>query len=176
MTSALDWSHTTSTIGERGITETRTASPEELAEIARALDIVSAERFTATYEIKTLRKGHFRLKGTLEADVTQACILSLEPVQRQHAEDYSIELRPEADADDPEPTEGEIEILSLPDVEIYHDGRIEVGTLLVEILAAALDPYPKREGAEFDWVDPKAKGDDGKVNPFAVLAKLKPKD
>ena len=31
------------------------------------------------------------------------------------------------------------------------DGRIDLGTVVYETLATSLDPYPKREGASFDW-------------------------
>ncbi len=50
--------------------------------------------------------------------------------------------------------------------------RIDVGRIVYETLSAGLDPYPRKEGAEFDWADPKT-GVADSANPFAVLKKLK---
>ena len=91
------------------------------------------------------------------------------------SERFSVELFPASEAaetkDDPE----EQEVLSTPDIEPYEDGRIDVGAIVYEHLSAALDPYPRKEGVEFDWVDPKIAADPTAVSPFAALAKLKPK-
>ena len=67
---------------------------------------------------------------------------------------------------------GDREVSSIPDTEPMTDGRIEAGKLIYEILSAALEPYPRKPGVEFDWVDPKLK-DAGDQGPFAALAKLK---
>ncbi len=101
--------------------------------------------------------------------------MSLEPVAEHISESFEIEFVPEG-TEEPDLPEGELEILAMPDVEQYADGRVEAGRILVELLASALEPYPRKENTEFNWSDPKDKEPAAKENPFAVLAKLKPKD
>ena len=67
----------------------------------------------------------------------------------------------------------EREILSEPEIEPLRDGRIEVGRVVFETLAAALDPYPRRADAAFEWTDPRDAGGAEKASPFAVLRSLK---
>ncbi len=58
----------------------------------------------------------------------------------------------------------------------YGDRQMPVRLAFVfGLLSAALPPYPRKPGAEFDWVDPKA-ADPSQASPFAELAKLKPRD
>jgi hypothetical protein len=54
------------------------------------------------------------------------------------------------------------------------EGRIDLGPVIYESLATALDPYPKREGARFRWAEDEGKeAETAKTGPFAALAALK---
>lgn len=175
MTALRDWTHETAEIGDRMLSRTRKATPEECTELARELDILACESASVDYTIKSLGKDRYRFSGTLDAAVAQACVVSLEPVPARISETFSIELGPQEALGDEAPPSGDREILSMPDVEPIEDGRIDVGTMVFGMISAALDPYPRRTDAEFDWVDPKIKAEPEAANPFAVLAKLKPK-
>ena len=176
MTRALDWVHLASTIGERGVSETHEVGPEDRHELARMLDILSCGALKVSYKLAPLKADRFRLTGSLDAKVTQACVVTLEPVPSVLEERFAIELYPAPEAPAaPVGKEEEQEVLSTPDVEPFENGRIDVGALVYELLSASLDPYPRKEGVEFDWVDPKTAADPGAVSPFAALAKLKPK-
>lgn len=169
--SPLDWVHPAASAAHETISVKRSATSAEREAIARDLDILACKRLDVRYSITAKGKsGHLLVKGAIEADVAQACVVTLEPVPQQISETFEIELVPEG-AEEPELPEGEQEILAMPDVEPYREGRIEAGRIVVEILASALEPYPRKDGAEFDWTDPK--GEVAKENPFAVLAKLK---
>lgn len=170
MTALRDWVHPLNEIGPEGRSEKRSASSEELVELARELDIVACERLAAEYKITPLGGGRYSFTGTLDANVTQACVVSLESVAARIQEDFAITLVPEGTAEDEPVVAGDREVSSIADTAPILDGRIEPGTLIYEVLSAALDPYPRKQGAEFDWVDPKAAADEG---PFAALAKLK---
>jgi uncharacterized metal-binding protein YceD (DUF177 family) len=176
MTALRDWTHETAEIGDRMLNRSRKATPEECIELARELDILTCESVSVDYTVKSLGKDRYRFAGTLEAAVTQACVVSLEPVPERISETFSVELGPpEALDEEDAPATGDREILSMPDVEPIDDGRIDVGTLVFGMISAALEPYPRRTDAEFDWVDPKIKAEPEAANPFAALAKLKPK-
>lgn len=172
MTALCDWVHPVHQIGPEGTSVTRSATADELIELARELDILACDRLTATYKIKPLSGGRYAFSGTLDADVTQACVVSLEPVPARIGEEFAVTLAPPAALEDEPLVAGDREVSSIPDTAPIVDGRIEAGDLIYEILSAALDPYPRKAGIEFDWVDPKFK-DAGNEGPFAALGKLK---
>lgn len=54
------------------------------------------------------------------------------------------------------------------------DGKVDLGPVLYEGLATALDPYPRAKGVEFAWADPAGAGEEAPaVGPFAALKQLK---
>jgi hypothetical protein len=172
MTSPLDWTHAAAAIGDGGHREERRATPVEREAVARALDIPSCETLTARYEIEPLGEGRFLMRGEIEADVTQACIVTLDPLPAHLADRFTVELRPADDVGHDDEA-GERAILGGEDVEPIEDRRIEAGRIVFEHISAALDPYPRKPGAEFDWRDPKAEEDAKAGGAFAALAKLK---
>ncbi len=119
--------------------------------------------------------GRLRLAGQLQADVTQTCVVTLEPVDAQLDVPVEIEFWPAALVAEMERNAEELGNHGLLDwPEAVVDGRIDLGPVIYETLATALDPYPKRPGTSFDWsqVDPEA-ASEGKSGPFAALAALK---
>jgi len=164
----LDWTIETTAVPDRGLKGSRSASEAERTALAEALGIMSCDALEATYQIRALGEGAFRLEGGIDAAVTQACVISLEPIAGRVAEAFSVEFRRDV-AD--QPVEEEAEILAAPDVERLEHDRIALGRIVYEALAAGLDPYPRKDDAAFDWTDPKLV--EGAGNPFAVLKKLK---
>ena len=133
----------------------------ECAAIAERLDILSIESMTADLELFRDLTGDVNMVGRIVADVIQACVVTLEPVG-QHIDTpiyQRFSARPEEDeGDDEDPVEPIVE------------DTIEVGDVIVQNLALALDPYPRAPDAEFEEVDDEA----GKpTGPFAVLAALR---
>ena len=172
MGGVLDWNHATTEVAESGTKVARQATPEERLRLADELKLLGCDRLAVSYVVRPFGMGRFRLTGTLNADVTQACIVTLEPVPSKidtvvEVEFWPPDLQPDA-------PNAEVEILKAPEIEPIANGRIDVGRVVFESLATALDPYPRQSGARFDWEDPLQR-DGGKANPFAVLAKLKDK-
>lgn len=175
---ALDWVHQTTDIPESGRRFERAATDAERAAIARDLDLVGCTTLTVTYQIRALSGGRYRVEGRIAADVVQSCVVTLEPVAGRIDEPFDVTFSP--DADEQRAGSSEREILSEPDVEPLSDGRLEVGRVAYELLASALDPYPRKPGVDFAQIAPHAvlPGNDDAAdapNPFAVLAKLKDK-
>jgi len=173
MTFSLEWTHGTAELGELGRSETRHASADELTALASALEILSCERLYARYEIAALGQGRFRLSGELEADVTQACVVTLDPVPGHIHEHFAVEFWPKQEP--PSDAAGERAILTGADVEPIEGGRIDAGRIVFEHLSAALDPYPRKPGAEFRWDEAQGEAGAPAESPFSVLAKLKEK-
>jgi uncharacterized protein len=150
----------------------------ERARLAAFLKIERLDRLTFKYLIAPLSEDRFRLTGELSAELLQLCVVTLDPVAERLQEAVSLECWPqeqiealarEAKAIGPEalPEDPPVPIL---------DGRIDLGALAAEIFASAINPYPRKHAAEFDWQDPKLAEPGRPDSPFAGLAKLKSKD
>lgn len=174
---ALDWTHLTTEIPQSGRHAERQATAAERTAIAEQLDLVDCRSLTVTYHIRALSGGRYRVDGRIAAEVVQACVVTLEPVVGGIDEPFDVTFIP--DGEPQQAGSSEREILSEPDVEPLCDGRLEVGRVVFELLASALDPYPRKPGADLAEVAPPSllAGDVGAAtpNPFAVLAKLKDK-
>jgi uncharacterized metal-binding protein YceD (DUF177 family) len=170
MDAILDWKHDTRAIPEMGLPVTREATPAECAAVAAALQLVACTRLVARYEITPAAAGRFLLNGSVDVTVTQACVVTLEEIQRRYTAPLDLEFWPaEMLAED---EESDIDPLGA-DREPIEEGRIDVGRIVYEELASAIDPFPRRDGAAVDWED---KEGAARTHPFAQLARLKRSD
>ncbi|MBB4304807.1 uncharacterized protein GGD81_003871 [Rhodobium orientis] len=152
---------------------------DTLARIAAAFGIVAVDAFAAELTVRPFRRNGASLKGRLEADVVQSCVVTLEPVPQHLDEDIDLTFLPPEDAARRKP-EDELDID--PDAEdppeILEHGRIDLGTVLLEHFALGLDPYPRKEGAFLpeEEAGDAAGRDDPPPSPFAALKRLKSND
>ncbi|MBC7832546.1 MAG: DUF177 domain-containing protein [Hyphomicrobium sp.] len=172
MSEALNWSYRTAEIPESGLRQTRAATEAERAQAAAALDVVSCEHIEAEFNIRAIGKGHYRLVGNVAARLTQSCVVTLDPISQRAEGSFDVEYWPSVEL--PERGEEEVEALGAAEIEPIEHGRIDVGRIVYETLSAAIDPYPRKAGAEFaaDAGNPPA----GESGPFAALKKLKELD
>jgi len=151
------------------------ATQAEMDAIARMLDLVALEALTFLYRLDHGGGGRLHLTGRLHANVTQACVVSLDPVEASLDVPAEVEFWPaalieelERSAEEP----GSLGLLDWPEAVV--DGRIDLGPVIYETLATALEPYPKREGVSFDWSQgPSEEAGSAESGPFAALAALK---
>ena len=150
------------------------AESDELAELARFLDVDRIDRLSLAGFISPAEGGGWRVRGRLVAKLEQSCVVSLALVRARH--DAEIErLYLPADRLVPE-----------PEVQISHDDQdapdpftdsIDPAQFAVESLALMIDPYPRTEGAEPDRRIFAAPGitplSDEASQPFAGLVDLK---
>ena len=169
---SLAWTEAAAEIPDGGLALDWLASSNELAALAADLDIVGVDRASLKGRITSRGDGRYRLYGTLEAQVVQACVVTLEPVTGRIVVPLDLELMPEealatvADAD-PD-AQDEVEA---PIVEPIRNGIIDVGEIVYQEIAAALDPYPRASDATLDRTEA-GPSDDEVTNPFAKLKKL----
>lgn len=157
-----------------GLIETTEA---ERARLATFLSIESLDSFAFRYHLAPTSSGRFLLTGKIDARLTQLCIVTLEPVSEHVEEDVALECWPQDQIEGEGEEDSETVPDALPDdppVPIV-EGKIDLGALAAELLASAINPYPRKEGVEFEWEDPKDVGADKLQSPFAELAKLKMK-
>ena len=169
----LTHSYNLARLGNAGDQVHFAADADNRAAIARWSGVVSVEKLEARVEIRKISATRFGLTFHLVADVTQSCVVSLEPVAGHIERDFERELHfagavrhkvPESAPElvlDSGPEEGPEEITSL-----HYDLAVPV----LEEYALSLEPYPRRPGVEFGVkTDPEAPPE----SPFAVLKGLK---
>jgi len=170
MSEALDWTYRVAEIPDGGLRVTREASEAERTHLIEALGILGCQRLVAEFTIRAIGKGHYRLAGKVAGELTQACVVSLEPVAQSVEGSFDVEFWPEGSL--PEAGEEEIGALGAAEIEPVVHGRIDAGRIVFETVATSLDPYPRKPGAIFeaDAVEDSELFDAG---PFAALRKLK---
>jgi len=150
-----------------GLSRRLAPDAEASRRIARALDLQALENFVADIEVRPADDG-WVLSGRVAAHAVQSCGLTLEPLPVDIARAFSIRLVESA----PEPETDEIDLSpDEDDVDVVEDGRIDLGQYAVEQLSLALDPFPRKPGAEF--VQPE---EPAEISPFAALKALKDRD
>ena len=116
------------------------AAPEERAALARRLGLLSLERLAARVSWRRQAGGVICLEGELEAALSQSCVVTLEPVEAQIAERFVRYFVREA-------SKAEAEVMVDPEAddppEPLVDGVVDLGEIVAEQLALALDPYPR---------------------------------
>jgi hypothetical protein len=172
MLGELAWEHAVQDIPEAGLAVERSATAEERNEIARALDLLGCRSLTARYALTPRGAGHVQLSGSLWAEVEQTCVVTLEPLVNDVAADFNVDYWPETDM--PEPSSGPVDMSDEPDLEPIVAGRIEVGRVVFQSLAGAIDLFPRKPGVTFEAPEPEGDGPNPD-SPFAALAKIKNK-
>jgi hypothetical protein len=153
------------------------ASEAECKALAADLGIESLASLTFDYRLHPIACERFRLTGRLDARLTQLCVVTLEPVAEHIDEEFSLECWPQDQIEaageeaEAEPVYGELP--EEPPAPIIN-GKVDIGALAAEIFASAINPYPRKDDAEFHWEEPKEAGAPAS-GPFGGLAKWKPR-
>lgn len=171
MLDELGWEHGVQDIPETGLAVERSASPEELAAIARSLELLGCRSFVARYVLTPRGGGHVHLAGSLKAQVEQSCVVTLEPLLNDVAADFKVDYWPETEL--PEPSGGVVDIDDEAELEPIVAGRIEVGRVVFQALAGAIDLFPRKPGVTFE--PPPGAADGHPESPFSALARMKDK-
>lgn len=143
------------------------ASEAERIDVAGFLGLDRLDGLTVAGRIDPSGKDEVRLSATFVADVVQTCVVTLEPVATRIADtlDRTYALHPRG--------EPRREVDLAPEAEdppdLAEGGVVDVGAAVVEAVALAIDPYPRKPGAVLEY-RPDEQPDPG---PFAALAKLK---
>jgi uncharacterized metal-binding protein YceD (DUF177 family) len=165
----LGWTTDVTDVPANGMEVKRVATDEERAAVAKTLELLSCDQLTATYRVRRGAGEGYNVRGKFTADVIQACVVTLAPVYDTINQEFAVEFHPaSALVDD---AIGATDLDSEVDMEPIDGTTLSIGRVIFEELAAALNPYPRRPGAEY--VAPSGTAATAKPNPFAVLEKLK---
>lgn len=146
-------------IGRAGRAMHLSASEAAREKIAKRLKTPSVDRLEGDLHVSATRDD-VTVSGRLVADLTRECVASLE-LTPEHVEE-TFELRLLRAAPDAEPEDGDWDA-----PEVLEGGDIDVGEILVQQLALAMDPFPRKPGAA-SLAD--SFGKVGIISPFAGLA------
>ncbi len=139
------------------------ANEAQRQRLAAVHGLESVERFVAEMLVAPWKRNGVRVDGRVEADVTQACVVTLEPLAAHIDEPVSAIFLPEDSRLGREGFgEGGEIVLSVdgPDSPETFDGEsIDVGALAEEFFGLAIDPYPRKPGAESPMTPPAEEGD-----------------
>lgn len=168
----LDWVYEADQVPPGGIEIKRTATDDERAAVAQALNVLSCNSLRLQARLKRAPDSGYRLRGKLTADVVQACVVTLAPVLETVVADIAVEFRPPEDAR--EAAGGVIDLDAESDIEPMDGTSIPVGRITYEELVAGLNAYPRRPGASYNPLE-EARPAHSTAGPFAILSKLKDK-
>jgi uncharacterized metal-binding protein YceD (DUF177 family) len=156
-------------IGPEGVSLEIEADPGEREALARRFGLASVDRLTASVSVSPLSRKLFRVEGRLEGEVVQTCVVTLDPVPARLTETFSalfgeggpgLAALLAAEEDTPEPIQG---------------GAIDLGETVAQHLSLALDPYPRKPGAQLaeGYGQAAGAGAEPRQSPFAALGALK---
>lgn len=158
------------------------ATAAERAALTKRFDLKELKSLKGTATAKHWRRLGVALEGRFEAEVVQACVVTLEPVPVKLNEKFKVHYLPaemleEAVGGPGSEREIIIDTDSEEPPEPIEAGHIDVGEMVAEQLALALDPYPRKPGVSVDEAPASEPvKEEKRPNPFAVLEKLKKKD
>ncbi len=151
------------------------ATAGECAALARRFGLIAIAGLRASGGLRRSDRGRVRLRVTLEAAVTQTCVVTLDPVANRIEEDLDILFEPERRAS------AVLDIAFDPasDREPLAGDSLDLGEVIAEELAVALDPYPRKPGVAVE-IGPGGSGGRGREpppgGPFEALAALRRKE
>jgi uncharacterized metal-binding protein YceD (DUF177 family) len=164
---------------EKGLELVLEPAAAERDRIAAWLGIEALDHLKVVVRVTRGGSGRFSYRGHFEADVVQACVVTLEPVPSHIEEDIdrSFQLAPAVahparrsrkPAIPPVVAIGDLEAEG-PD--LLESPVVDLAAPVLEELSLSLDPYPRKAGVAFTQPEEAPAGPAD--NPFAVLGKLK---
>src|SRR5262249_37897769 len=137
----------------------------------------SLESLTATVRLKRRGEDHYIYEARFDADLVQACVVTLAPVPAHLTGEFrrDFRVRPKSQARRRKALESAppaVELTGSEDDEEdwLDEPLIDVAAPILEELTLALDPYPRAPGAAFETPQEERAAPD---SPFAILERLK---
>ncbi len=151
------------------------AQPAERAALARRFDLAALDRLVAEGSVEAVPGGLFEVQGRLRAEFSQRCVVTFEPVPATIDEEFRrLFTREVAPPAQPGGAEVEIDLDAVDDLpEPLGENGLDLGEVVAEEMAVALDPYPRAPNADAVLAEVAAQAGEEDRGPFAVLAPLR---
>jgi hypothetical protein len=145
------------------------------AALARIAGLRDIEWARASFDLTPRRDDSVHVRGRVSARVGQTCVVSLDPIENDLAEDVDLLFVPEdriqalvAAVDHDADREDGRDIADAPEPIV--NGSIDLGRLATDLLFLGIDPYPRKPDVVFA---PAPDAADPEDHPFAALKTLK---
>lgn len=154
------------------------ADEKQRVALADEHDLLSVRRLRAELLVVPWKSDGIRVAGHVEAEIVQACVVTLEPVEASIREAIDAIFIPEGSRLAKRLSDPSGEILVDPDgpdaPELFAGDTIDVGAVAEEFFALGIDPYPRSGGAAATAAMPADDEPARPVSPFDKLKSLKP--
>ncbi len=159
----------------KGVAVKLEADDAQRTALAEHHQLDAVNTFGFDLRVSPWKRDGARVSGRVAADISQTCVVSLEPLETKIDEEISALFVPETSrlalraGDD-----GEILLDADGDdaPETFSGTRIDVGALAEEFFALAIDPYPRRKDAEIPENLQETSNEGPSNAPFAKLGSL----
>lgn len=151
---------------------TLTANADERRALGDRFGLIALDSLTASLSL-SVTGAVVTVTGRMQAKVTQACVATAEPVPAEIDEPLALRCVPVSElAADPD---AEIELSEEDCDTVDYDGAvIDLGELVAQSLALALDPWPRRPDADAILRAAGVKSEE-EAGAFGALAALRDK-
>jgi uncharacterized metal-binding protein YceD (DUF177 family) len=132
------------------------ATPEERDKLAGRFGLLGLDRLAGAVALSRRGEEAILLEATFEAEFTQECVVTLEPVAGRVTERFVLLYGPPEAAPDAIEENGED-----PAFEPLTDGLIDIGEAVAQELSLVLPEFPRHPDApieevvEEEWPDPR---------------------
>lgn len=146
------------------------ASDSEREALVRRFGVLALPELTASVALRTEGSGRWLVEGHLRAMVVQACGITLDPVEQRIDERFVLRFSTETEEIDRDT--GEL-IVGSEAAEPLDADSLDLGEIVADQLGLAIDPFPRKPGAQLADILPSASSGPAGDGPFASLAALK---
>jgi uncharacterized metal-binding protein YceD (DUF177 family) len=151
------------------------AAPEDaLPTIAKLAGVAAVSFLQATLDVTRLGDG-LHLAGNVRAEVEQACVVTLEPLRNKVDETVDVSFSA-SNADFSDEIAVSLDPASAEPPEVVENGVVDLAAVAVEFLLLGIDPYPRKDGAQFETAIAGNPEIEPVPHPFAALEALKKRD
>jgi uncharacterized metal-binding protein YceD (DUF177 family) len=152
------------------------ADTAERSALAAEYGLLDVRALRAKATIGSEAGGAVNVDGNVVADIVQACVVTLVPVEQHIDEPFAVRfVRPGSpELGRPGKLHGEVVVdPEAPDPpEVLTGQSIDLGAVVEEAFVLAIDPYPRAPGAVLPE-EVSGKGAEPADSPFSVLVRLK---
>ena len=149
----LELSHpvTPSALGRREVVIDIDADGDQRAALAQRFGLIELPALRAGVRLRWLKGGKvLAVSGHIHARVVQSCVVTLEPVAYDIDTPFDLRLAPQDEGYDGSQEDRVADIGGVDEVEPLMGDSLDVGEVVAEELALALDPYPRKSGMAVD--------------------------
>ncbi|MFC0246468.1 YceD family protein [Falsochrobactrum ovis] len=161
---------------QKGLTIKIGTTESERGALAAQHGLEAVIAFDADMLLTRWKKNGVRVRGQIEAQIVQLCVVTLEPITNNIREEIDTTLVPEnsrlarMQLDEMGELVLDAEGADIP--ETFSGDKIDLGALVTEFFELAIDPYPRKPGISTETPPMVYESGDQEIEPDSAFAKL----